>query len=106
MPVTHVVLQHKALIIRELFSDGIEDQESDKWVALKRFRASRGCVQNFIQRRGLRSVALHREAGIAPVMQVAENMVEIRSILASYDLDYIYHVDETGLLYNLFPRKT
>lgn len=86
--------------------NAIEDQESENFVAIKRYRASKGWIENFIQRHGLISVTLHEEAGIVPVMRFAEKKVQLKSILASYHLDCIYNVDETGLFHKLFPPKT
>lgn len=74
--------------------------------SIESFTASKGWVTKFVKRNLLRSVALHGEAAGASAQDAVQGMKNMRSKLREYDLECLFNVDETGLFFNLLPRRT
>jgi len=70
------------------------------------FAASNGFIQRWARRHGLSNVALHECGASANVEEAAARMAAIWQQLESVDLDLIYNVDETGLLYRGLPSRS
>lgn len=104
LPVTSSVLHTKAILIRdELLKVPTISVENSS--ALRSFSASVGWVVNFVKRNALRLVPLHEPPVNIDVAAVAAGISALRQRLASYSLECIYSVDETGLFYKLLPSK-
>jgi len=93
VPLSFDILRQKALQAAEHL--GITD-----------FAASSGFIQRWASRHGLVNVALHGSGASANVEEAAERMAAIRQQLAGVDVDLIYNVDETGLLYRGLPSRS
>jgi hypothetical protein len=70
------------------------------------FKASWQCLSRFRTRRGLHKMLLHGEG-----IEVDKNdpellsaLEELYSIIAQYDPENVYNMDETGLFFRLLPR--
>jgi len=70
------------------------------------FAASNGFFQRWASRHGLVNVALHGSGASSNVEEAAERMAAIRQQLEGYDVDLIYNVDETDLLYRGLPWRS
>jgi len=93
VPFSLAILRQKALQVAEHL--GITD-----------FAASKGFIQRWASRHGLVNVALHGSGASANVEDAAERMAAIRQQLEGVDVDLIYNVDETGLLYRGLPSRS
>lgn len=80
-------------------------RNEDERKRLDNFSASRVWALNFVNRRSLRSVLLHREAGSASTSNVAVGINKLRHFLREYDVSFIFNVDEKGLFYKLLTRR-
>lgn len=69
---------------------------------------SRGWVQRFMAREGLRVRSMNGEAGSVQIDEsnIQVQLKNIREILKDYELKDIYNMDETGLFYRNAPSKT
>jgi hypothetical protein len=88
----------------QLMANTDTDEEERK--ALATFEASDGWAKKFVERNSLSSKLLHGEAGSVDAAAIAEGLASLRELMAGYDPDHIYNVDETGLFYRLLPRRT
>ena len=52
----------------------------------------------------MRSIRLHGEAGSVPVNVVSSGIARLHGQLQDYDANCIFNMDETGLLFKLFPK--
>jgi len=93
VPLSFDILRQKALQAAEHL--GITD-----------FAASNGFIQRWASCHGLVNVALHGSGASANVEEAAERMAAIRQQLEGVDVDWIYNVDETGLLYRGLPSRS
>jgi len=93
VPLSLAILRQKALQVAEHL--GITD-----------FAASNGFIQRWASRHGLEDVALHGSGASANVEEGAARMAAIRQQLKGVDVDPIYNVDETGLLYRVLPSRS
>jgi len=93
VPLSLAILRQKALQVAEQL--GITD-----------FAASNGFIQRYASRHVLVNVALHGSGASANVEEAAERMAAIRQQLEGVDVDPIYNVDETGLLYRVLPSRS
>jgi len=93
VPLSLAILRQKDLQVAEHF--GITD-----------FAASNGFIKRWASRHGLVNVALHGSGASANVEEAAERMAAIRQQLEGVDVDRIYNVDETGLLYLVLPSRS
>jgi len=93
MPISLSVLWTKALQIADDLN-------------LKTFSASNGFLQNWACRHDYVNVALHEAGSSAAVEEAAGHMARIREQLAGVAPDFIYNVEETGLLYRCLPSRS
>ena len=49
---------------------------------------------------------LHRKAGAFKISEVAGGIAEMRAALGSFKPDFIFNIEETGLLFKLFPKRS
>jgi hypothetical protein len=73
---------------------------------IKTFKFSDGWVGNFFKRYSLGTVALHGEGGSAPMEQVDRGRIDLKMLLADYELSDIYNADEFALFYELLPATS
>jgi len=93
LPLSLAILRQKALQVAQHL--GITD-----------IAASSGFIQRCASCHCLENVALHGSGASANVEEAAERMVAIRQQLEGVDVDLIYNVDETGLLYRGLPSRS
>lgn len=103
LQITRNVLHVRALKLRNAELSSMNDKDSQ---ALQNFSASERWVSNFVRRYGLKSIALHGQAGSVDHAAIKEGMKQLRRNLQSYELDCIYNMDETGLFYKLLPKRS
>ena len=94
----------KTLNIRDRILQNTHDARS--CVLLERFRATPACVKGFVRTAELRSVTLHGKAGAVKISEVAGGIAELRAALGSFKPDFIFNMDETGLFFKLFPKRS
>ena len=70
------------------------------------FAYSRGWLQNFKKRYGIKSVVIHGEAGGVNAETLSTGRQQLRDLLGRYRLADVYNFDETGLFYRLEPNRT
>ena len=80
--------------------------DARSYVLLERFRASPAWVTGFVRTTGLRSVTLHGKAAAVKLSEVAGGIAELRAALGSFKPDFIFNMDETGLFFKLFPKRS
>ena len=68
---------------------------------------SRGWVQKFMAREGIRVRLMNSEAESVEIHEpsIQEQLRKIRDIIQHYELKDIYNMDETGLFYRSAPKK-
>jgi len=93
VPLYLAILRQKALQVAEHF-------------CITDFAASNGVIQCWASRHGLVNVVLHGSGASANVEEAAERMAAIRQQLEGVDVDLIYNLDETGLLYRGLPSRS
>ena len=104
LPISGHTLSAKALNIRDRILQNTHDARS--CVLLESFRATPAWVTGFVRRTGLRSVTLHGKAGAVKVSEVAGGIAELRAALGSFKPEFIFNMDETGLFFKLFPKRS
>ena len=73
----------------------------------KELHFSVGWVHGFKKRFDIRSFTRHGEDASADnSTEVLARMEEIKSLVASYDRDDVFNMDETGLFYRMEPNRT
>ena len=90
-----MILQQKSLELAKMLNIN-EDQ----------LKFTNGWVWRFKQRNGLKKVHFSGEANSAPIETLPEECVRLHSLLAKYDKENIYNVDETGLFFRMEPNQT
>lgn len=70
------------------------------------FSYSRGWIQRFKQRRDIKRKFYEGEADSADMNAVRSSRDNLQQILAAYDPEDIFNLDETGLFYRLGPNST
>ena len=90
------ILQKKA----EMFADELGIPESD------RPAFSDGWVQKFLQRRKFKFFKLSGESRSADVEAIHSELPVYQQIVAQYDPDDVFNMDETGLFYCMAPDRT
>jgi len=70
------------------------------------FKGSLGYVQGWAQRHQLVNVRLHGAAGSVDMDEARLRMTAIRSTLETFDAEFIYNMDETGLFYLAVPSTS
>lgn len=93
IPLSGVILKENAIVLAEKF--GMEN-----------FQASAGWLAKFKERYGLAFKSLCGESGSVDEKTVEEWKIELKKILDGYDKKNIFNADETGLFYNMVPKKT
>jgi hypothetical protein len=58
------------------------------------------------KRAKLKSIILHGEAGAVDHEKIKEGITKMKNIIADFDEENVYNMDETGLFYRLLPRKS
>ena len=72
----------------------------------KAFKASVSWAKKFAKEQGWISKKLHGEAGSAPAENVEEKIQEVRDLIAKYDSDCVYNMDETGLFFKCLLNRS
>ncbi|PXF48393.1 Jerky protein-like [Gracilariopsis chorda] len=104
LPISAVTLQCKAIDIRDSLIESVQtEKEKEELVS---FQASNNWVLGFTRRHAMRSIRLHGEAGSVPLSIVATGISRLREQLNDFDADCIFNMDETGLFFKLFPKRT
>jgi len=75
-------------------------------VGITDFAASNGFIQRWASRHGLVNASLHGSGASASVEEAAERMAAIRQQLEVVDVDLVFNVEETGLLYRGLPSRS
>lgn len=70
------------------------------------FSYSRGWIQRFKQRRDIKRKFYEGEADSADMNAVRSGRDDLKQILAAYNPEDIFNLDETGLFYRLGPNST
>uniref|UniRef100_A0A1B6LJJ7 HTH CENPB-type domain-containing protein n=1 Tax=Graphocephala atropunctata TaxID=36148 RepID=A0A1B6LJJ7_9HEMI len=79
---------------------------AEKMNSLGSFKASNGWLRNFKARQGIRELDLSGEK-LSADPKAAENFIETFKIeSASYDPEFVYNADETGLNWKALPKTT
>lgn len=95
-PVTLARSHHRAVTMQDCLLARPEFSSKTK-NALSTFFAFRTWVLAFTTRHGLRLMSLHGEAGSANMLNLSQELFELRENLRSYSISNIYNMDETGL---------
>lgn len=105
MPITTNTLRHWAPMLEDKLVEGdeIEDEEVQK---MKKFTASKRWEIKFAKRHALRSATLSGKVASTDIAGVAHDMNTLFKNFSNYNLDCIFNMEETGLFYKLFPRRT
>lgn len=72
----------------------------------KNFSASNGWLDRWRKRFGVTSLNLHGEGGDVDWEKIKDEMEMLKSLLKNYDLENIYNMDETGLFFRCFPKRS
>ena len=104
LPLSIATLQAKAHNIRDNLVNVVKDEQKRKKISS--FQASRNWVLGCTKRHSIQSVRLHGEAGSVPVNVVSFGIARLRGQLQDYDANCIFNMDETGLFFKLFPKRT
>jgi DDE superfamily endonuclease/Tc5 transposase DNA-binding domain len=67
---------------------------------------SNGWYESFARRNGFKGYKSHGESGDAQMTGIEDQLIALKSKIASYSLDDVYNMDETAYLYNMAPDKT
>lgn len=93
-PITGPILCEKAKLLAE------------KLNCSSSFKASNGWLRNFKFRHGIRELDLSGEK-LSADPKAAENFIEkFKNLADSYDPDFLYNADETGLVWKALPKTT
>lgn len=103
--VTQDVIQMFGLRAKNMLaaSTGLSERQKN---SLEAFTASHGWVQAFVKRNGLQSEALLGKTGNVKAKDVEASIQSVRDACEPYDIENIFNVGETGLFYNLLPKRT
>jgi len=93
LPLSLAILRQKAL-------------QAAKHLGITGFAASNGFIQCWASRHGLVNVSVHGSGASANAEEAGERLATIRQRLEGVDVDLIYIVDETGLLYLGEPSRS
>ncbi|CAB4396105.1 unnamed protein product [Rhizophagus irregularis] len=94
IPLNDMILQEKG--IEFAGSLGVEDK----------IKCGNGWVHKFKKRNGLRKINFSGEANSAPLITLSDERLKLQEILANYNREDIYNVDETGLFFRMELSKT
>lgn len=95
MPITQGAIQAHVFNVRDKLLATAKSIHRHEY--LKKFTASKGWVNSFVQRHAIRSVSLHGEGSSVDTAAVADNIAKIREALRYYSNDQICNMDESGL---------
>ena len=71
---------------------------------INEFSYSRGWLQNFKKRFGIKKRTVHGKAGGVDSQVIASGREQLQRMLRDYTLDNIYNINEAGLFYRLEPN--
>ena len=111
-----VKLEGMALKIKsEMLNKGVSSCKDQKeFIALKKFKCSRGYLQKYLKRcagNNGKSMRLHGEGGSCDddylqKESVKKKLDELKKMTSNFPLERIWNMDETGLLYKKLPDRT
>ncbi|PXF47641.1 Jerky protein-like [Gracilariopsis chorda] len=104
LPISAATLQCKAIDISDSLIESVQTEKEKK--ELVSSQASNNWVLGFTRRHAMRSIRLHGEAGSVPLSIVATGISSLREQINDFDADCIFNMDETGLFFKLFPKRT
>ncbi len=91
------------LLERHQESSFLTDHEVMK---MKECQFSQSWGIKLAQKNGWRSKKLHGEAGSVDVEKATPEIDKICTLIAEYDLDHVYNMDETGLFFKCLPNRS
>ena len=104
LPFTRLTLTARALSIKEKLLGSATDEKLRK--RRSAFGASSTWLTNFVSRHALPSTHLHEDASSVRVSEVAADIDTQRYRLLQFRPEFIFNMDETGLFFQLFPKRT
>ena len=87
MPKLHFLLHQRLKVL-------LPSKPSESWAG------------KFARDSGWRSQALHGEAEEVDTEGLEPEIQKLHDIIAEYDLDNVYNIDETGLFFKLLPNRS
>lgn len=102
---SHLDLQHRAIYIRDKLLEQDDGSDSALRGALTHFTASKGWVDNFVKRHGVRSISVQGEAMSLYTDAGAKELENLHRCLRKFPPECIYKVEETNLFFKLLPRN-
>lgn len=97
-------LFENALIIRGHFLTSEQDPDCQK--ALQKFVATPSWIEGFVSIHALRSVTLYGKARAFKIENVASGIADLRAALQDFNPEFNSNMDETGLFFKPFPKRT
>lgn len=73
---------------------------------MESFCASAAWATKVARQNGWRSRALHGEAGGVDKDAIADEISDLRKVVAEYDPENVYNMDETGLFFKCLPNRS
>ena len=105
LPVTRATIKSFGVAARDKLLAAASTLADDK-KKLEMLGASEKWVRNVLFRHGMSSSVQHGEAGRVDVESIADGMEAIRLACLDHDMENIFNVDETGILFRLLPKLT
>ena len=104
LPICGATRRQRALQLRDklLRKDLTENEHS----RLQTFSASARSVNPFAQRHALQSVRFYGEGGSVSVENVIADISHLRQNVCDLNEEFVSNMDEAGLFFKLFPKKT
>ena len=109
IPITCGVISVKALEIRDKLISSHEQcpfLKDTEMKEMKRFAASQSWSSKMALQNGWRSKVLHGEAGGVDKDAIAGEISDLRKLVAEYDPENVYNMDETGLFFKCLPNRS
>ena len=103
------VISARAKLIRDRLLERHEEANflTDHEVkVMKQCTFSQSWSNKLAQKNGWRSKNLHGEAGSVDVDKATPKIDKICTLIAEYDLDCVYNMDETGLFFKCLPNRS
>ena len=107
LPITGKVISHQALLTKNTL---LEKHNNEPFLtdvevtAMEEFKASLSWSWKTAKAFGWKSVALHGEAGSVDIQAIWPEIDSLKAKIATYNLDNVYNMDETGLFFKCLPN--
>lgn len=106
MTITGDMIKEKGLSLAKDIIKKAEDPQDSTIVALHKFSASEGWLQNIKERLGISRKFQHGESSSVSESTVLKGLDALKSIMSEYDPKDIFNADETGLQWKMSPSST